>query len=625
MTYFLDDAPVKPMAARGPDQMPSTWTEGVGAAFSQMQRDTNANFQRQHEVTAETALTVGSVYERLGEAEILRSLKSKGLIPDLVQALPQDAIRYNRAATEAVLQMGRDAQTANPDVWSGVDLSEEGIQKRVTDMRVAEDRDEQQTLDMLPKGRGSAAFLGGAAGMIADARQLPFLAVGGGSGSVLKVMGREAALNVAAEAVTLPSQYETAKELGKPAPDLLSQLGMAAAGGAVLGGGMHGLGRALEYFKGRSASPRIEPFNEEYSNIIVTAAEDALAKGEDPIAAASRAMDALPVEALPEAAAFRDITSALDEFGPQNGLRVPENDIPFRVPQSATAIPKLAEDPATPVAGIRSAISNAMRYRAAREHDPAAFDAVLDSQKKIASYRSWLAEMVDAQNKEVADLHAAIDGREQSLIDRLNTMQTGGRRVIKGEIAKIRAARQEAMSLAERVETPDMARVRRALLEEDARMREFGPRIAKALAATKDEPVTWLPVAKDVTPVVQWQLPARGLDEPARHLRTSNEPDASVPSRIPDTTGQPKDTPQPSGFQGSQALSDPASPEARPVLDAMTADIRDEIAKGDDFKIDMVSDEGRQLSSASAVLDYLDELDRFSARVDLCGAVRRVD
>lgn len=617
MTYFLEDAPVKPMPARGPDQMPSSFLEGIGAATSAYMLDRNVLAARQSAVTSETSDTVSQVYDRIGEAEILRNLKAKGLVPDTMTALPHDAIRYNHEASDAVLQMGRDAAAANPDAWTGTDLSPEGIQKRANEALQAERNADEETLSMLPKGRGAAEFIGSVFGTIADPRQLPLLLAGGVGGSVLKVMAREAMLNVAAEAVTLPSQYEMAKVLDRPDPDVARNLLTAAAGGAVLGGGMHGLGRALEYFKGRSASPRIEPFNEEYSNIIVTAAEDALAKGEDPIAAASRAMDALPVEALPEAAAFRDITSALDEFGPQNGLRVPENDIPFRVPQSATAIPKLAEDPATPVAGIRSAISNAMRYRAAREHDPAAFDAVLDSQKKIASYRSWLAEMVDAQNKEVADLHAAIDGREQSLIDRLNTMQTGGRRVIKGEIAKIRAARQEAMSLAERVETPDMARVRRALLEEDARMREFGPRIAKALAATKDEPVTWLPVAKDVTPVVQWQLPARGLDEPARHLRTSNEPDASVPSRIPDTTGQPKDTPQPSGFQGSQALSDPASPEARPVLDAMTADIRDEIAKGDDFKIDMGDGRGERL--ASSVLDDLDKGDAAAARFDLCG------
>ena len=172
------------------------------------------------------------------------------------------------------------------------------------------------------------------------------------------------------------------------------------------------------------------------------------------------------------------------------------------------------------------------------------------------------------------------------------------------------------MSLAEQIETPDMAGSKhcsRSPHEEFSRIARLLPRQRTNRDGCR---------SRGRYSVVQWRLPAV-VDEPP--ICGLDEPDASVPSRIPDTTGQLKDTPQPSGFQGSQALSDPASPEARPVLDAMTADIRDEIAKGDDFKIDMVSDEGRQLSSASAVLDYLDELDRFSARVDLCGAVRRVD
>ena len=64
-------------------------------------------------------------------------------------------------------------------------------------------------------------------------------------------------------------------------------------------------------------------------------------------------------------------------------------------------------------------------------------------------------------------------------------------------------------------------------------------------------------------------------------------------------------------------FSDPASPEARPVLDAMTADIRDEIVKGDDFKIDMGDGRGERL--ASSVLDDLDKGDAAAARFDLCG------
>jgi len=49
----------------------------------------------------------------------------------------------------------------------------------------------------------------------------------------------------------------------------------------------------------------------------------------------------------------------------------------------------------------------------------------------------------------------------------------------------------------------------------------------------------------------------------------------------------------------------------------MTADIRDEITKGDDFLIDMGDGKGERM--ASTVLDDLDKGDAAAARFDLCG------
>ena len=69
--------------------------------------------------------------------------------------------------------------------------------------------------------------------------------------------------------------------------------------------------------------------------------------------------------------------------------------------------------------------------------------------------------------------------------------------------------------------------------------------------------------------------------------------------------------------QQMDMFSDPASAEARPILDTMTADIRDEITKGDDFLIDMGDGKGERM--ASTVLDDLDKGDAAAARFDLCG------
>ncbi len=74
---------------------------------------------------------------------------------------------------------------------------------------------------MMPRYRGVAELAGGVAGSALDFRQLPALLAGAGSGSLLKTLEMEALLGAASEAVTLPSQYLTAAELGKDDPDVL--------------------------------------------------------------------------------------------------------------------------------------------------------------------------------------------------------------------------------------------------------------------------------------------------------------------------------------------------------------------------------------------------------------------
>lgn len=591
MTYFLEDAPVKPMPARGPDQMPSSFLEGIGAATSAYMLDRNVLAARQSAVTSETSDTVSQVYDRIGEAEILRNLKAKGLVPDMMTALPHDAIRYNHEASDAVLQMGRDAAAANPDAWTGTDLSPEGIQKRANEALQAERNADEETLSMLPKGRGAAEFIGSVFGTIADPRQLPLLLAGGGGGSVLKVMAREAMLNVSAEAVTLPSQYEMAKVLDRPDPDVARNLLTAAAGGAVIGGGMHGLGRALEYFKGRSKAPRLGMFDEEHSNIIIGSAEDAIVRGENPIAAASRAVDQLPVPALkfdmPEVdAAWAEKVAArasneggIDRVGDvlQGGEKAAT-----RAPDAPEAAPAVQNPDAAHVAAPDLTTSGP-------------FGPIFHDVPKTPE-----AAIERLMKEKTGEVMAVVDRPDLGPISLVYGNEKHGLRHIEAKHPEMMDRLPSLLRDGELA--PDAEGLPRAYLVNRGNPND----VAVVRLDWYGKEKSWVVTA---FPDVQEQV--------ARHLRTSNEPDASVPSRIPDTTGQPKDTPQPSGFQGSQALSDPASPEARPVLDAMTADIRDEIAKGDDFKIDMGDGRGERL--ASSVLDDLDKGDAAAARFDLCG------
>ncbi len=67
-------------------------------------------------------------------------------------------------------------------------------------------------------------------------------------------------------------------------------------------------------------------------------------------------------------------------------------------------------------------------------------------------------------------------------------------------------------------------------------------------------------------------------------------------------------------------FSDPTSPEARVVQDSVAADIRTSVEADGDFDVQVPMEDGSIVSmKASEALDYLDEGDKFSARIDLCG------
>ena len=64
-------------------------------------------------------------------------------------------------------------------------------------------------------------------------------------------------------------------------------------------------------------------------------------------------------------------------------------------------------------------------------------------------------------------------------------------------------------------------------------------------------------------------------------------------------------------------FSEPWSKQSRPLLDDMTASIRDDIEKNGDSMIDMGDGKGER--SVSSVLDELDRMDDFADILDLCG------
>jgi hypothetical protein len=305
MTFFLpENANARSIPAPGPDIGPTSFIHGLGAAFSKSAMENDANFRLRRESMTEIEQVAGKAAPLLGTDAVRKVLedrnekaRSMGLMSQIVD-IPSDpeamiaAIGPNGATR--VLELAREAALANPEQWKGVDLSDEGMEARVNQRLQAEHRDQNMTLDAMGWGRGVAEFIGGMGGMTADVKNLPFLAIGGGGGSIFRQMAREGAINASAEAAFLPSQFEMAERLDIPDPDVVSQLMTAAVAGAAFQGAVSGVGRAWEYWNGRNQLPEMD-FEPDDIEAAVQAAETALINGEDPIIAADKVFPREPL------------------------------------------------------------------------------------------------------------------------------------------------------------------------------------------------------------------------------------------------------------------------------------------------------------------------------------------
>lgn len=286
MTYFLpeidDTSNIKPTT---PDVQPTGWFEGIGAAYKSAQLENDSNFRIYTERRKGFADRANRAMAILGEDTARAEWEKRGLY---VTGSAKETIEANPKAAQAVIEMGRTAQDANPEAWAGIDLTEEGVDAEVNATLQAEYEDAQGILDMMQGGRTSAGLIGSMSGMMVDVKNLPFMAFGG-SGSFLRVVGTEAAINVGAELAFLPSQFEAADRLDIPDPNIATQILMAAGAGAVFGGLIEAGARGINYAAMRTRQPRIGNFDDLATEAIITATEDALIAGENPLKAAADA------------------------------------------------------------------------------------------------------------------------------------------------------------------------------------------------------------------------------------------------------------------------------------------------------------------------------------------------
>ena len=332
----------------------------------------------------------------------------------------------------------------------------------------------------------------------------------------------------------LPSQFDVAERIDIPDPSVSQQLLMAAGAGALLGGLAEGLTRAVRYFSGRQQSQPIAGYESHDAERLVSAVEEALEQGDDPIevlSAVPRDQD-VPVT-VPESVRVGIAEQALGRAGAEAHLSVIRSSPPLRfedvtLPRASTRITPVGAFSVPPL-DTRAAVESSIRYGAAREFAPEIFDALEQSEIRIASYRRWLDEFGDDQDQEVAAIIARLETRETELLDELANLRTGGRRRIRDELKKVRQARDEAVTLSGRTETPDMQRVRQALLEEQYRQRDMALDVSRAYRESAES-------AEQAIADLGTEFPFRqeGPQQPAAEAADTGRPTATAKPIIDD-------------------------------------------------------------------------------------------
>ncbi|PZQ99211.1 MAG: hypothetical protein DI533_00440 [Cereibacter sphaeroides] len=606
MTFFLpayDPAKVAPR--RGPDIRPPSNFTGIGAAVSKGWQDADVAFQRGRQRIGETDDLATQAAQRLGVDRLRKLVEEQnakaiaaGTPSHVIDATtPEDMLSgLGPNGSKRVLEMAREDAKANPSKWQDIDLSEEGIDTRLTERRAKELEDNEQIIALSPNP-GLNDFVGSAVAAIADPINIGLAAFGGGSGSFLRIIGREAALNAGAEGLSLPGRYRVAEELDKPEPGVLETLALGAVAGGVLGGLAYGVGRGIEYYRTRSrtsAPPGADPV---YNSAAIGAAEDAILAGENPVIAA----DAILRKAPPSAEFVEDVMADIQRVSTEVRRPLPDD---LNLPRSSTAIPG---DLDLPRLDVEAATKSAARYAAAKEVDPVAFDLLEQSQTKVDSYRRWLAEMGDAQDGEVRSLLDGIDAKEADLKSQLTSMKTGGRRQVRDQLRLVAAAREEAATLSGRRETPDMSQVRRSLIEEGLKIRDLGPRLARAYRAAKPAP--------------EMDLPRAARDQ-GEAYRSPDPTEARVPAsgeRAPDTAIPPiAQSFDPGAKVRSELFDSPTAPKAQEFDNARVEELRQSLEIEGDRDLGLVSEDGRALTSLSDALAEIDEMDALVREMDLC-------
>jgi len=300
VTFFLKQT--EP-AARGPDIAPPSNADGIGAAFRSAARSVNQYWNIGRAKDQEQVPLAKTAAERIGLEALNTHFATGdtglmgGVKPPRAESV-QDVIDWFGA--ETVLDLARKEAQANPDRWSDLDLSEGGIEARTQERLRADDAADAEMIALSPAPIRNSIIGSLGAGLV-DPVNLALIPFGLGSGSLLRVIGREALLGATAEVIEYPTRADMAEYLGKPAPSLLESAAYGAVGGAVLGGAIEGIPRAFQAYRLYRDATRVErdrTVSAPTQEAAIQKAEAAIVSGGDPVRAAADEILREPAPAL---------------------------------------------------------------------------------------------------------------------------------------------------------------------------------------------------------------------------------------------------------------------------------------------------------------------------------------
>ena len=138
--------------------------------------------------------------------------------------------------------------------WAQYPQSREDLAKRILSDMQAEDDSAQSVMDQ--PGGAFAEFLAGSARSMTTPENIAMLALGGGAGSMLRVITTEATLGGISEAVGLPDEFTAAEALVNPDPNAVARISTGMVFGGLFGGVVEGLGRGITALKARTDARR---------------------------------------------------------------------------------------------------------------------------------------------------------------------------------------------------------------------------------------------------------------------------------------------------------------------------------------------------------------------------------